>query len=67
MCLGNDGLLDEIKNAGFKNAFLMPTDLCGMTDQEFSEFQIDTEVAAVVKAPCMRFDFRKIAIASLYL
>ena len=38
-----------------------------MTDKEFSEFHVDPEVRAIVKAPCMHFDYRKLAIASIYL
>ena len=38
-----------------------------MSEQEFSEYEIDPEVKAVVKGVCSSFNFRKIAIASLYL
>lgn len=67
LCLGNEGLVTEIQNAGFPNAFMLPTETARMTDTEFANFIIDPQIAAVVKAPCMRFDFRKICIASLSL
>ena len=38
-----------------------------MTDTEFDNFQIDPNVRAIVKGSCHEFNFRKIAIASLYL
>jgi phosphoglycolate phosphatase len=38
-----------------------------MTEQEFADYQVDPEVHAVVKGVCEAFNFRKIAIASLYL
>lgn len=46
---------------------MLPTETAKMTDAEFGSFPIDPEIAAVVKAPCMRFDFRKICIAGLHL
>jgi len=38
-----------------------------MSQAEFSTFEIDPEVRAVVVAPQSRFDFRKLAITQLYL
>ena len=38
-----------------------------MSDTEFATIDIDKEIAAVIQAPNMFFDFRKIAITSLYL
>jgi len=38
-----------------------------MTESEYAELVVDEEVKAVVSAPHARFDFRKLAIATLYL
>ena len=38
-----------------------------MTEAQFAAFEVDEEVRAVVKGVCDSFDFRKVAIASLYL
>ncbi len=65
--MGNQGTLQEIQIQGFKNAFVLPTDTSSMTESEFDNFEIDEEVRAVVSAPHAHFDFRKLAIASLYL
>lgn len=38
-----------------------------MTESEFAEFEVDNDVKAVISAPHSRFDFRKLAIATLHL
>ena len=67
LIMGNEGTLEEIRLQGFKNAFTLPTDQCGMTEAEFADFSVDDEVKAVISASQSRFDFRKLAIATLYL
>jgi ribonucleotide monophosphatase NagD (HAD superfamily) len=38
-----------------------------MTDTDFAEYDVDTEIRAVIKGPHQKFDYRKLAIASLVL
>jgi len=38
-----------------------------MTEVEFGDYPVDKDVCAVISAPHARFDFRKLAIATLYL
>lgn len=67
MTIGNEGLNQEIKQIGFVNANLLEFTEHGMTEKEFSDYQVDPQIHAVVKGVCGTFDFRKVAVASLYL
>lgn len=48
LTIGNHGLNDEIKLAGFTKATLLAEDEIGMSEQEFADYQVDPEVKAVV-------------------
>ena len=67
LTVGNTGLNDEIKAAGFPNAELLTDPLVGMTEQEFEAFSPNPNVKAIVMSVCDDFNFRKVAIASYYL
>ena len=51
MCLGEDGMLEQVREIGFQNAFLLPHDNPTMTDTEFANYDVDTEIRAVIKGP----------------
>lgn len=65
--MGNQGTLDEIHSQGLVNAFILPTLQSSMTEAEFGDYPIDKDVMAVIGASQSRFDFRKLAIATIYL
>ena len=39
----------------------------GMTDKQFKEFELDPSVKAIVNGFSLEFDFRQLAVASMYL
>ena len=72
--IGMEGLRDEIRAAGFKNANIMRTMLDGekrydtcLSEKQFSAYQADPEVKAVVNGFSFKANFRELAIASIYL
>jgi hypothetical protein len=46
---------------------VLPTEQSSINEAEYGELAVDEEVMAVISAPHSHFDFRKLAIATLYL
>jgi hypothetical protein len=57
-------MVDQIKIEGFKNAFTLPNGTAYMDDAEFSTFEVDPEIKAVINSPYENLDFRKLLITS---
>ena len=72
--IGMPGLKNEIQSTGFKNAQLMHTVLDGeeeydtcIYEKDFAAFQPDPKVKAIVNGLNETWNFRELAIASIYL